>query len=233
MLFEKRKVLDWINYDPANSPNAYYSREFSDFRNFLEHRLRNDLIRFVRRLDLSDNVFFQIRQKRPANLLNKIVKIAKSLAAGNDEFLSNRTQSKIDPTKEYFLYEFVKDIVAVRYICLDYGALETLLKLILRSESLRISDYEVYRPFFSEYDRPGDDISLDLFESVATERPNVLYKTSNYELIHSEVRFGAPVDLQSVKKLSGDLISSRGYSIPDEDGGDLLSKKLFDFRMQI
>jgi hypothetical protein len=101
MLFEKRKVVDWIAYDPGEFSQAYYSQDFSNFRNFLEHRLRNDSIRLLRRLDLSDNVFFQIRQKRPANLLNKIVKIAKSLAAGNDEFLSNRTRTKVDSAKEY------------------------------------------------------------------------------------------------------------------------------------
>lgn len=232
MLFEKHNILEWAKLNQEEFRRKYDDTNFRRLRDFLEQRIRNDSIRILRRLELTEQVFFQVRQKSATSLLNKMIKIAKSVTAGEEELLFRISKIPLDVSKDYFLYEIVKDIVGVRYICIDQPSLETLLDFLLRSETLYVKDFEIYRPFFSEYEIKKDR-SDSLFSSLMHATPPIISKASNYESIHLELTFEAPLDLYPARLRDLDSPTSRGYSSSEPDDTQDLSLEIFDFRMKI
>ena len=158
--------------------------------------------------------------------------MAKAASAGKKISLSSKRQEFLELQKDYYLYEIVKDIVAARIICLDQTVLETILSLVLRSETFRINDYEIYRPFFWEYERQSDG-ARNIFFAILNDQPEIISKPSNYESTHLEITFGAPVDRYPIKHASIDRTEARGFSRGDSSGEDKLSRKIFDFRMRL
>jgi len=232
MLFERHSIIDWAKWDQNDFEKAYSASDFSTLRNYLEQRMRNDSIRILRRLSLRDHAFLQVRQKHATSVLNKLIKMAKAVTAGKEIVLLRRQKELIDVSKQYFLYELVKDIIGLRYICIDHPTLESLLGHLLRSEVHKVKDFEIYRPFFHEYD-PNADIAPTLFATLMSETPQIISKASYYESIHLEISFGAPRDRYPVRGLSTDRSAARGFASTEPDGEDWLSRQLFEYRMEI
>lgn len=64
MLFEKRTLIEWAKIKEKQFERGYTSAEFSLLRNYFDHRLRNDLIRILRRLDLAQYAHFPSSPKK-------------------------------------------------------------------------------------------------------------------------------------------------------------------------
>lgn len=59
MLSKLLTIFEWARTDRQVFIEEYTGEKFSNFKNYIEDRLRFDAIRMIRRLDLTEKVFFR------------------------------------------------------------------------------------------------------------------------------------------------------------------------------
>lgn len=89
--------------------------------------------------------------------------------------------------------------MGIRYVCVDRISMERCLSFLLRSETFKIRDVEIYRPFFPEFENFRDG-APDFVRMTIGEPIPVIPKASNYESIHIEVALDAPIDRYGQKE---------------------------------
>lgn len=235
-MITKYSLAKWEAQDAAQLERLYLDPQYTLLREYLEARLRADLVQTVRRLGNIGDVYFSLRIKVLSSVTNKIkLAIAKhrtQIKSGSREALQS----------EYYLHDFMTDVVGARIICVDRGALKAVVDNVVTSDSLRIveNSLENYRSGYNFEDGESDEISRMIKSRTGTNAP-VVTKPSNYESVHCLVNFYAPVDVfggsawSSAKKKKGAHVSRRSAhdDVYHEVSNSIFSKLTADTRKLI
>lgn len=176
----------------------YANEGFQKELDYLETRMRLEILEIVRRFRLKGDVMFEIRRKSAASAYEKIVDVLRFSSA---EFEGRKVH----------VNEILKDIIGARVICLHEGIQGHVFEYILQVESLTI-DYdsiEYYSAAFREFTLAKDNHNY-LSERARRAQDSLeanwgvdrKAKSSEYESLHFDVSFGSSIDAQLVRKLA-------------------------------
>lgn len=179
MMFDKiYPIEEFLRYSEEEFTNEYESDENQRFLNYIENRIRYELIGLINTLDRKGDIIFEVRKKGSLSALNKILKeMRRSGGVG-----------------EIRLQEIVKDFIGCRIICVDESALVSTFKALLQYEELTILDsgFELYSAPFRKYENRESRYmrmvtKLGLKED--TGKPTDETKYTNYESLHCYLNF--------------------------------------------
>lgn len=192
---EDKKILrltaaQYYELSDSDFRKIYESEIFRNILDFLETRIRLELIGIIRRFGLKGDVLFEIRQKTSASAYSKLQKqiIKKQSDFGDSEI---------------YIFDAVKDLIGVRLICMSGEVQKNIFNHILHVESLEVQaeGLEYYSAPFREYTLSKDihdDLSSIISKLNSSSSPNRKIekksKTSNYESLHFYVKFASKVD---------------------------------------
>ncbi|WP_137133106.1 toll/interleukin-1 receptor domain-containing protein [Rhizobium sp. FY34] len=169
---------------------SYESEIFQNILDFLETRIRLEIIGIIRRFGLKGDVLFEIRQKTSASAYSKL---QKQIIKKQSEF----------GDRELYIFDAVKDLIGVRLICMNGEVEKNIFNHILHVESLEVQaeGLEYYSAPFREYTLSKDihdDLSSIIAKlnssSIKKRKVEKKSKTSNYESLHFYVKFASKVD---------------------------------------
>jgi ppGpp synthetase/RelA/SpoT-type nucleotidyltranferase len=178
--------------------NFYESSPHQKLVDYLETRIRLEILEIIRRFELKGEVFFEIRQK---STVSAYAKLQKEIFSRQEE-LGN---------SEVYLFQIIKDIVGARIICLHEEIQKRVFDYMLQIESLVIQPegLEFYSAPFRDYTL-SKDIHDELSQSIASVASALSpirdvtkkSKPSNYESLHFYVQFSSQVDIYLLKELT-------------------------------
>lgn len=235
-LFNAKELYD-ITFEDFRS--AYESKEYQEFLDYVECRMRMEIISIIRYFDLKGDVFFELRKKSALSAYNKI---QKEMAAHIVEY----------GDKPLLLHDVIRDIVGCRIICTDESVVESVVRLILQVENIEINGdgIELYDAHFRAYtEREPRRATLgQIFSRVGHEDEGTvnddpdaspmrrLSKKSLYESLHFYVHFSSPFDQFHLSPANSRLMgtteeSSRRRDMAEwEYVGDLWTRLAEDYR---
>ncbi|MEP1209992.1 MAG: TIR domain-containing protein [Rhizobiaceae bacterium] len=187
----------------------YENSSYQSFLDYIESRMRLEIISIIRTLDKKGEVSFELRKKSALSAYNKV---QKELTTRITEFGSNSLS----------LHDIIKDIVGCRIVCDDDVVLESILRQILRVDSLTVQSdgIELYDSPFRKFvfKTSRQDKIEEIFQHTANGNdagtPFGFEKTvragskqSNYESLHFYAGFSNPQE---------NMIPSGMYRNPEE-----------------
>jgi ppGpp synthetase/RelA/SpoT-type nucleotidyltranferase len=156
----------------------YDSIENVNFLNYIESRIRFQLIKLINSLNKKGDIFIEVRKKTSLSAFNKIIKELK----------------KHNGTSPLYLSDIVKDLIGCRIICVDEASLLQSFHVILRSEYLQIQDdgFEIYSAPFRRHENKSSRyqrLSAKLNINIDMSPPRDEEKKTNYESLHMYLSF--------------------------------------------
>jgi len=222
----KRTATEFFRMSDSEFREMYESQSFQNILDFLETRIRLEILTIIRRFRLKGDVLFEVRKKSTASAYSKL---QKELHERETEF----------GQREVHLFEILLDLIGVRLICLHDEVQKRLFEFILQVESLEIQKdgLEYYSAPFRDYtlekDIHGDlaDIIAKLNKQEAPDRVvEKKSKESNYESLHFYVKFASKVDHFLLLDLTkGRPWTSKGERIRDAAESDYLQSLYNNF----
>ncbi len=179
MPFTRRTLAEWKSIGYDDFLKFYKNEQYQTLLKYLERRIKSDFIRILASTGLVGDAYFTARVKKPYSAFDKFSRAI-------DEYQKKR-QGKL---QRPVLYELIRDLVAIRLICIDENSEEDIVRRIATSDTLamdqtcefyrlaarkRSSLSHVLKPIFAN----------GLFESK---------KSSGYESVHLEVSFFGALD---------------------------------------
>lgn len=211
------KELYDISFDEFKK--AYESTAYQEFMDYVECRMRMEIISIIRYFDLKGDVFFELRKKSALSAYNKI---QKEMAAHIVEFGDRRLS----------FHDIIQDIVGCRIICTDESVVESVVRLILQVENIEIKEdgIELYDAHFRAYtDTEPRRASLgQIFSGIGNDYTasgdnreaspmRRLSKKSLYESLHFYVHFSSPFDQFQLSPANSRLMSATDESTRRRD----------------
>lgn len=222
----KYTAYEFYKMTDSEFRELYESENFRNVLEFLETRIRLEILSIIRRFRLKGEVLFEVRKKTATSTYAKLQKEIVQKQADIGE-------------REIYLFEIIRDLVGARLICMHDEIQKRLFDFILQVESLAIQPegLEYYSAPFREYTL-SKDIHGDLARSISRlhqrskEKSRLEKKTklSNYESLHFYVKFASKVDKVLLKDLtSGTRWASKSERIRDRAESEYLETLLNGF----
>lgn len=196
-MYKKLSVKDFYKGGLEQFRDYYESDECQDFLDYVESRMRLEILQVVRGYGLKGEVFFELRKKRAISAFDKI---ATEIEANMDKFSNEHVH----------IHDIIMDVIGCRLICNDAEVVEKIVASILTIENIEISREGIefydapFRRYIGSEDRfPGLNriITNHIRETMDTESSSsdIGYakrqsKESNYESLHFYANFSSPFD---------------------------------------
>src|SRR5262245_21437153 len=100
-------AVEWESLSYEEFLKLYEDKQFLVLRRYLERRIKSDFIRILASTGLVGDVFFTARIKKPYAAFDKLPRMIAAAKEKNPDF------------KRYVVYELIRDLVAIRLICVD------------------------------------------------------------------------------------------------------------------
>ncbi len=215
----KYTIQEYYDMNDEQFREIYENKAFKDVLEFLETRIRLEILSIIRRFQLKGEVLFEVRQKSTTSAYSKL---QSELVERQGEF-GNRP---------VHLFEILKDLVGARIICLHEEIQKRVFEYILQVESIVIQPdgLEFYSAPFRDYTL-AKDIHDELLDSIKGVKRSWISdseiekksKTSNYESLHFYVKFESKIDDYLLRQLTrARRGASEGERVRDRAEGDYL-----------
>ncbi|MCR9121037.1 MAG: TIR domain-containing protein [Phyllobacteriaceae bacterium] len=215
----KYTIQEYYDMTDDQFREIYENRSFKNILEFIETRIRLEILSIIRRFQLKGEVLFEVRQKSTSSAYSKL---QKELVARQSEFGS----------KPIYIFDVLKDLVGVRIICLHEEIQKRVFEYILQVESIVIQPegLEFYSARFRDYTLSRDihDQLMDIIKGVkrswvSESELEKKSKASNYESLHFYVKFESKIDDYLLRQLArGRRGASEGERVRDRAEGDYL-----------
>jgi ppGpp synthetase/RelA/SpoT-type nucleotidyltranferase len=181
-MFDKKHALeDMVGWSENDFTSQYDAQQAQNFLDYMENRIRVELIELINSLDRKGEIFLEVRKKGSLSAFNKVLKESK----------------KQDKALDVHLHEIVRDFIGCRLICVDESTLVSTFKALLQSEQIEISTdgFELYSAPFRRYENKSSRYQrlverLGLSKNQA--KPTDEVKLTNYESLHCYISFTHP-----------------------------------------
>jgi ppGpp synthetase/RelA/SpoT-type nucleotidyltranferase len=190
----------FLRFTEQQFTQEYESVENQRFLDYLENRIRFELISLINTLDRKGDITIEVRKKGSLSALNKIFKEMKRT--------TNSSNVK--------LQDIVKDFIGCRIVCIDESALVNTFKALLQSEEFKILNdgFEIYSAPFRKYEN-GSSRYLRMVGKLGLDKelkkPIDEIKYTNYESLHCYLNFTRSdrINLGVAEAVSGERGPSR------------------------
>lgn len=155
----KYTIQEYYDMSDLEFRKLYEDENFKNILDFLETRIRLEILTIIRRFQLKGDVLFEVRKKSTSSAYSKL---QSELVERQAEFGS----------RSVYLFELLKDLVGARIICLHEEVQKRFFEYILQVESIAIQPdgLEFYSAPFRDYTL-AKDIHEDLLASISDLRP--------------------------------------------------------------
>lgn len=208
----KYTVKEFYDMSDVQFRTLYEDNDFKNVLDFLETRIRLEILTIIRRFQLKGDVLFEVRKKSTSSAYSKL----------QTELVERQAEFGSRPVH---LFELLKDLVGARIICVHEEVQKRMFEYVLQVESIAIQPdgLEFYSAPFREYTL-AKDIHEDLSASIRGVKRSwsskgdieKKSKTSNYESLHFYVKFDSKIDAHLLRQLTvGRRSESEGERIRD------------------
>ena len=182
MPFTRRTIAQWKSIGYINFLNLYENEQHQILLKYLERRIKSDFIRILASTGLVGDVYFTARVKKPFSAFDK-------LPLAIDKYLAQRQDKLQGPV----LYQLIRDLVAIRLICIDGNSEADIVRRIVTSDTLEVDEKCEFYLQSGKIDNDYSKLS-NILKPIFANGFSESKKSSGYESVQIEVRFFGALD---------------------------------------